>query len=290
MSNGLSFQRLEIVLTRGDRQMTPDDLQTLALPTGIDTKRGVVISGRAPIWLYAHLVHELHPTAWVACYDPRIGAIVVATHSRQTEVGQVIPISSTQDPSASSPALMIVGPPNSGKSVLSHALFRALLPDYPDIFLQRAHWDGEGNWILELPDTATEGDRERFKQAYKGKLTDDFFPAHADAILQLRREKQLVIVDVGGKVQSEKVPVLEACTHYLIISNDLQEVEKWHTFCRKRGNLRPLAVIHSTLRAIVDIHQRDPFLELTCGPWVSGDAIEIPPILLKQVKSLLLER
>jgi CRISPR-associated protein Csx3 len=70
--------------------LSPDILKSLQLPSGIDPKMGVIISGRAPIWLYAYLVHELHPTAWVACHDPRLGAVVVATHSREVQVGQIL--------------------------------------------------------------------------------------------------------------------------------------------------------------------------------------------------------
>jgi CRISPR-associated protein Csx3 len=70
--------------------LSPDILKSLQLPSGIDHKMGVVISGRAPIWLYAFIVHELHPTAWVACYDPRLGAVVVATHSREVQIGQIL--------------------------------------------------------------------------------------------------------------------------------------------------------------------------------------------------------
>jgi len=281
--DGLPFQLLEVVLTQPDRLIEPADLREIVLPAGIDTTMGVVISGRAPIWLYAHLVHELHPTAWVACYDPRLCAIVVATHPPQTPLGQVIPLTLSQGRAQMGKALMIVGPPDSGKSVFSHALFQALLPDCPEVFLQRAQWDGEGNWILELPEAATEADRETFKLVYKGELTERFYPYHANTILRLRRQKPLVIVDVGGRVQSEKVPVLEACSHYVIISSDVREVDKWHEFCRERGNLRPLAVIHSTLKATLQIHQREPFLAMTCGPWVSGQTTTVPQVLLEQV-------
>ena len=283
----LSYQILSIALTSQDRLMTPEDLRSLSLPPGLDTTGGVVISGRAPIWLYAHLVHELHPTAWVATYDPRLGAVVVVTHSRLVQAGQVIPLSFSQGRPRMGPALLVVGPPNSGKSVLSHALFNALLPDFPDLFLQRAQWDGEGNWTLELPDTATEDDREAFKLAYKGDLTDEFYPYQAQAILQLRRQKALVIVDVGGRVQPEKQPVLEACSHYIIISSRLDEIKKWHEFCRDRGNLRCVAVMASTLDRIETIHRREPFLEMTCGPWIAGASEGVPEVLLEAVRSLL---
>lgn len=286
---GLSYQLLTIELATRDRIITPADLNGLDLPPGIDTTGGVILSGRAPIWLYGYLVHELHPTAWVACYDPRLGAVVVSTHSHQTHIGQVLPLSLGMGQPRLCPALMVVGPPDSGKTVFSHALFRTLLPNYPDVFLQRAQWDGEGNWILELPPTATDDDREVFKRAYKGRLTTNFFPYHADAILQLRRQKQLVIVDVGGKVQDAKMAILEACSHYLIISAGNDQVKKWHEFCRDRGNLRSLAVIKSTLDETEVVHQREPFLEMTCGPWVQGERDGVPDVLLAEVRSQIID-
>lgn len=288
MVQDLHYQQIEIELATRDRIIEPDDIAQLVLPDGIDTTIGVILSGRAPIWLYAYLVHELHPTAWVACYDPRLGAVVVATRSRQTKIGRVLPISLARGKPRLCPAVLIVGPPDSGKSVLSHALFQALLPNYPDVYLQRAQWDGEGNWILELDPKATAGDREDFKLGYKGSLTHTFFPYHAQAILELRRQKQLVLVDVGGKVQPEKVPILEACSHYLVISSKPENVQEWHEFCRERGNLKPLAIVHSTLDSMSQVHQREPYLEITCGPWLQGQPLKTPSVLLEQFTSVLI--
>lgn len=288
-SEALSYQVLSIELASADRLIEPQDLATLTLPPGIDATGGVVITGRAPIWLYAYLVHELHPTAWVACYDPRLGGgVVVATHSRLARIGQVIPLPQLQISPRLKPALLVVGPPDSGKSVLSHALFTALLPQQPEVFLQRANWDGEGNWILELPASATPEQRETLKLDNKGSLSDRFFVHQAQSVLHLRQQKPLVIVDVGGRVQPEKMPVLEACSHYLIISAQPDEVGSWHEFCRDRGNLRPFAVIHSTLDETLQIHRQEPYLELTCGPWVQGQTQGVPEILLEAVQRLLL--
>ena len=83
----IAFQVIEIVL---DGVATPDDLSHLRLPAGIDTRMGVVLTGRAPIWLYGWLVHECHFTRWVACNDPRLGAVVVESHTPEVRVGQVI--------------------------------------------------------------------------------------------------------------------------------------------------------------------------------------------------------
>jgi CRISPR-associated protein Csx3 len=92
-----------------------------------------------------------------------------------------------------------------------------------------------GNYVLELEPKLQNDQREAFKAMNKGGLTEGFFPYHAHGILQLRRQKALVIVDVGGMVQPEKQPILEACSHYLIISSKPEEVERWHEFCRDRG-------------------------------------------------------
>ena len=299
----LKYQVLSVELTSSDRLIEPQDIKNLELPSGIDTTGGVIISGRAPMWLYSYLTHALHPTAWVACYDPRLGAVVSATNSRQVCIGQVIPVSPPNGrqnhglaqekrnvETGLCPALMVVGPPDSGKSVLSHALFQALLSDHPDIYLQRAHWDGEGNYVLELSTQTTDEEIEDFKLRNKGALTERFFPYHAQAILQLRRQKFLVIVDVGGMVQPEKLPILEACTHYLIISSKPEAVGAWHEFCRDRGNLIPVAVIHSSLAEVEEVHQVQPYLEITSGPWVRGQTKGVTENILKYVKSLFIAK
>ena len=292
-SQDLKYQVLTIELTSEDRLIEPQDLTNLELPEGIDTTGGVVISGRAPTWLYAYLTHELHPTAWVACYDPRLGAVVVATHSRLVRIGQVIAVNipdvkkKYKSSSSLCPALMIVGPPDSGKSVFSHALFTSLLPEYPDIYLQRAHWDGEGNYLLEMSQDATEAEIEEYKKRDRGCYTQRFFPYHAKAILELRRQKSLVIVDVGGMVQPEKMPVLEACTHYLIVSSKMEAVDAWHEFCRDRGNLTAVGVIHSSLSEVEIIHDLTMYPELTSGAWIRGKLRNVPEVLLKRIKGLL---
>lgn len=293
---GVGYQLLTIALVSRDRIITPQDLEDLRLPVGLDPKKGVVISGRAPVWLYVYLAHECHPTAWVACFDPRLGAVVTFTHSHAVKVGQIILLAelNLESPSIQpsklannlGPALLVVGPPDSGKSVFSHRLFNTLLKDYPDIYLQRAHWDGEGNWILELPEDATVAEREAFKHLNKGRLTERFFTYQEQTILNLRQQKTLVIVDVGGMVQPEKRPMLEACTHYLIISSKPEEIASWHDFCGK-GNLQPVAVIHSTLERTYEVLQHEPFSEIRCGPWIQGHQTEISYALLEEIRLIL---
>jgi len=63
-----------------DRPITVDE----PLPALPAIPRGalVVIEGRAPIWRYGLALHRLHgsPAGAIAVYDPRLGAVVVASH------------------------------------------------------------------------------------------------------------------------------------------------------------------------------------------------------------------
>jgi CRISPR-associated protein Csx3 len=66
------------------------------LPPQPNIPRGalVVIEGRAPIWRYAMALHRLHgsPAGAIAVYDPRLGAVVVASHSTAYRQGQVVDV------------------------------------------------------------------------------------------------------------------------------------------------------------------------------------------------------
>lgn len=87
--DNLPYQHLHFHLATPNGIIEPADLIGLKLPSGIDYSQGIVIEGRGPIWLYGYLVHECHAAAWVGCYDPRLGAIVVSTHTPKINVGQV---------------------------------------------------------------------------------------------------------------------------------------------------------------------------------------------------------
>lgn len=70
----------------------PIDLATCN-PPKVKESKGVILSGRGPIWLFCFLAHYYHPTTWVATYDPRLGgAVVVESHCRSYSVGQVVQV------------------------------------------------------------------------------------------------------------------------------------------------------------------------------------------------------
>jgi len=68
----------------------PEELKSLEIPK-VNPRKGVVISGRGPIWLHCFLAHNYHHTKFVAIYDPRIGAVVVQSHCNLKE-GEVLDI------------------------------------------------------------------------------------------------------------------------------------------------------------------------------------------------------
>jgi CRISPR-associated protein Csx3 len=76
-----------------DRPITPAE----PLPPLPDIPRGalVVVEGRAPIWRYGLAFHRLHgsPAEAIAVFDPRLGAVVVASHHPDWHEGQIIDIS-----------------------------------------------------------------------------------------------------------------------------------------------------------------------------------------------------
>lgn len=86
--------------------MTSNILYSIGVPAAIipseplpplpEIPRGslVIVEGRAPIWRYGMALHLLHgsPAAAIAFYDPKVGAVVVASHSLSFTVGQVIDV------------------------------------------------------------------------------------------------------------------------------------------------------------------------------------------------------
>lgn len=75
-----------------DQPITPEE----PLPPLPEIPRGalVVIEGRAPIWRYGMAFHRLHgsPAGAIAVFDPRLGAVVVASHRPEWREGEVIDV------------------------------------------------------------------------------------------------------------------------------------------------------------------------------------------------------
>jgi CRISPR-associated protein Csx3 len=81
-----------IVYFELESSITPEILKKLK-PPKVNGTKGVILSGRGPIWLYCYLSHYYHPTKFIATFDPRIGgAIIVESHSQDYRVGEVIKV------------------------------------------------------------------------------------------------------------------------------------------------------------------------------------------------------
>jgi len=94
-------KKYQLVYFELDDVLQATDLKTLKPPDAVTEQfahLGVVLSGRGPIWLYGFLVHFYHPTKWVAIHDPRLkGAVVIASHSSDVKVGDLIPLENATD-------------------------------------------------------------------------------------------------------------------------------------------------------------------------------------------------
>jgi len=281
--DGTCYQCLEI--DSSVPKLEPITLSELELPVSLDLSQGVVLWGSAPIWLYGNLVKRCMNlgAAWVGTYDLSTGSVVVvASRCLRMVPGNAFPLINKSQASA----ILIGGPPNSGKSVLCHALDKILTQEVPskNTHLHRAQWDGEGNWFAEMENRPL---AEELSKRSRSKGSEEFFSYHADAVSNIRSEMELVLVDFGGMPKPKDVVLLHRCTHYIIISSKPEEIPNWHDFCGKRGGLKPLAVIHSVREQRLEVLPNKKFLEIVAGPWERGKTDSVPDELLQAVLKLL---
>jgi CRISPR-associated protein Csx3 len=84
-------QDFTIVTFAFEGSLEPSILKGLQVPP-VAFNKGVVISGRGPVWLFAYIAHEYHPAAWVATFDPRLGGIIVESHTPGINAGEIVSI------------------------------------------------------------------------------------------------------------------------------------------------------------------------------------------------------
>lgn len=280
------YQTLVINLPQPSILLSPEILPQLALPPELDLSREVILFGQAPIWLYGYLIHCCHSAPWIGCYNAPLGKVVVVHSQRsQLAVGDVM---TPQLKPTQGAAILIGGPPDSGKSILSNAIRRALVTKYSSarLFLHRANWDGQGNWSYESPNAElTEQlvlgfDAKLHWHPEAAKLVPQYFQSQATAITNLRKVRDVVFVDVGGVPQPEKQPVVEACSHYMIISRQPEAIPDWHQLCAQK--LSCLSVIHSEADVEFACLSSSP-PEFRIGLKDLSEASTIPDALLKLV-------
>jgi CRISPR-associated protein Csx3 len=139
------------------------------------------------------------------------------------------------------PAILVGGPPNAGKSVLTYNLTRELRRcDIPH-YVFRASADIEGDWFLK-------GDLETVDQivgkvkAYR-QWTDIF---RAFVCRDLAHRHLPLIVDLGGLPKDADNCIFQVCTHSILLLKDEDEeaTQTWRRFTTTNG-LLPIAELRS---------------------------------------------
>lgn len=161
------------------------------------------------------------------------------------------------------PAILIGGPPNAGKSVLTHNLTRELRRLNVPHYVFRANPDIEGDWFLE-------GDLDTVRQirkpvlSYRGSWTNEFIKL---ICRDLSRGRHLpLIVDLGGRPDPEGKDhcIFRACTHSILLLKDStkedQETSQIWRDITKANALVQLAEIASQRSGASTVTSRKPII------------------------------
>lgn len=154
------------------------------------------------------------------------------------------------------PAIVIGGPPHSGKSVFTYALTQALRAAKVDHYVLRACPDGEGDWSQEtLPDTVR-------LLRNKGQFTESFVTNVCQA---LQGRHLPLLVDVGGRPTAEQEQIFDCCTHAILLSKDDTAMSEWRALVT-RHHLSIIAELQSTLTEAEAVFAEYPILRgRVCG-------------------------
>lgn len=151
---------------------------------------------------------------------------------------------------------IVCGPPHSGKSVLISNLQKLMPSD--DYLCIRANGDGEGLWTNNPNQQEVDTVRKRNKS---GNTSADFdvWRRRIETVRQ-----RIVIVDIGGRLSDDKVPLFEACDSFIVISSDERMKGEWIRFGERHG-CRCLAAIDSTLGNDDEVLATEPWLKARLG-------------------------
>lgn len=259
------FQILNIRL-KGNGLIDPKDLKDLSLPEGMNKDIGVLINGKSPVFLFSALVIMLRDFKWIATFAPQKGGIVIfGNESKDKQIGDIISIenitkyiaieeNSEKVKSVSSEKLKdkkviaLVGPANSGKSVLLRELRNTLneksgIDFRENYFIIRACPDGEGDWFGDI--NSELGKTLRFKNMFD----DNFVDKITESIINTKKNKRVILVDCGGKIDIKNQKIFNECTDAVIISSDPDKTKEWYGAIRICG-LNLLAEVESVTENI----------------------------------------
>lgn len=135
------------------------------------------------------------------------------------------------------PAILIGGPPHSGKSVLAYSLSQVLRARKVAHYLLRAAPDGEGDWSQVMDPSAVHA--IRFKGAWTAEWVRIVCRDLAARVMPL-------LVDIGGKPKADQMAIFDQCTGAILLTPNDEEAARWRTLVASHG-LPIIADLRSTL-------------------------------------------
>ena len=176
------------------------------------------------------------------------------------------------------PAVLIGGPPNSGKSVLTYNLTQALREQRVQHYVLRAAPDGEGDWVSEA------------KQSIIRTILvpKTWTPAFVEHVCESLTHRPLpLIVDVGGRPIAWQEIIFDCCTHAVLLTPDESTHTLWVDLV-SRHNLILLADLRSDLHGANQIVAARPVLQGVIAGLEWGERIGGPTfdVLLDRVARL----
>lgn len=167
------------------------------------------------------------------------------------------------------PAVIIGGPPHSGKSVLAYSLSRALRQRDVPHYVLRAYPDGEGDWANQADQALVRAIRIK---GYGSSLW----------VQRIRRDIERrhlpLIVDVGGKPTPDQETIFDQCSHAVLLTPDDASRKHWLDMLA-RHSLLLIADLRSDLEGINALDESGPILHgalagLERGQTASGPTFE----------------
>ena len=167
------------------------------------------------------------------------------------------------------PAVLIGGPPNSGKSVLTYNLTQALRERGVQHYVVRAAPDGEGDWVCEAK-------RSLVRTILVPRTWTPAFVEHVCASLAYRPLP--LIVDVGGRPKAWQERIFDCCTHAVLLTPDEPARATWRDMV-ERHSLNTVADLRSELHGVDRVTATRPVLQgviagLEWGPRIGGPTFE----------------
>lgn len=152
------------------------------------------------------------------------------------------------------PAVVIGGPPHSGKSVLTYLLTRRLRLASRALCVARLP-RRRGDWSQEAPPETVRLLRQ------KGHFSADF----VDLVCRDLKQRHLpLLVDVGGKPTPEQERIFDQCTHAVLIAAAPEALAPWRALAERHG-LVVIAELHSVLDGDDFIEAETPVLRGRIG-------------------------